>query len=522
MTTASEQPPDYRSIADVPYLQARLRGGQPALLQGGVQLTYAALDEQARRLAGFLAGRGHGPGRRVAILLPNLPQFAVAYFGAIAAGAIAVPVNHRLAPAEIGYVVSDCAASALITTRAQLEALRGREELRSVVDRVVVDGAAPDATPFADALRAAPVPAPAPAAPDDVAVLLYTSGTTGFPKGAMLSHANTLFNAGSCRRTLGYRAGDVGLVTVPLFHVTGLNSQLVALLAVGARVVIQQQYDTREALELVTAHRVTALFMVPAIYRLVALRADPARHDLASVRLAAYGGAPMDPETVRALRALLPGVELHNCYGLTESSSLATVLPAELALSHVESVGRAVPGTRAEIRGLDGTTPLPAGEPGELYLRGPHVVRGYWNAPEKTREALRDGWLRTGDLARVDADGLVTLLDRVKDMINRGGEKIYGLEVENVLHSFPGVAEAAVVGMPHPVFGEEPVAFVVALPGTALDPEAIRKYCGTRLADYKVPVKVRVLERLPRNPAGKVLKRDLKQAFDEGLEETGR
>ena len=349
---------------------------------------------------------------------------------------------------------------------------------------------------------------------DAVACLLYTSGTTGFPKGAMLSHANTLFNVGSCDRTLGYRSDDVGLVALPLFHVTALHSQLVALLARGGTVVLQQDYDTRGLLELIARFRVTTLFLVPAIYKLMTLRREEvSRHDLSCVRLAAYGGAPMDQETIRRLREVLPGVELHNCYGLTECSSLGTVLPAGAVLSKADSVGLPVPGTQAEIRD-DAGRPLPAGSPGELFLRGPHVVQGYWGAPEKSRAAIRDGWLRTGDVARMDDEGYVFILDCVKDMINRGGEKIYGLEVENVLYAFPGVAEAAVAGVPHVVFGEVPVAFVVPLPGCAVDPERLRAHCATRLADFKVPVEVRILEKLPRNPGGKVVKNELRRAFE--------
>jgi long-chain acyl-CoA synthetase len=354
----------------------------------------------------------------------------------------------------------------------------------------------------------------------DLAIISYTSGTTGFPKGAMITHRNTLFNVESCRATLGYRADDVGLVNLPLFHVTALHSQLVALLACGATAVLQPEYDTRQMLELVSRHRVTALFLVPAIYKLITLREDLGRYDLTRVRVAAYGGAPMDPETIRAIQRILPA-ELHNCYGLTECSSLGTVLPAELALSRAESVGRPVPGTEAQVRSESGEV-LPPGEPGELHLRGPHIVRGYWGAPEKSRQAIRDGWLRTGDLARIDPDGLVTILDRVKDMINRGGEKIYGLEVENVLYAFPGVAEAAVVGVPHPVFGEVPAAFVVPMPGASLDPEAIRRHCSGRLADFKVPVAVRFLDALPRNPGGKVVKQALKRAWEAGPEEKAR
>jgi acyl-CoA synthetase (AMP-forming)/AMP-acid ligase II len=418
----------------------------------------------------------------------------------------------------VGYVTSDCGATVLVTTRAQLRRLRGLEATRSVATWVAVDGEEAGAVPMAQALDRAPRDAPAPVAPDDVAVLLYTSGTTGHPKGAMISHANTVFNARSCLRTLGYREDDVGLVSLPLFHVTGLHSQLVALLACGATVVLQREYDTGQVLELIGRHRVSALFLVPAIYKLIALRPDLVRHDLSGVRVAAYGGAPMDPDTIQALRRLLPGVRLHNCYGLTESSSLATVLPAELALERADSVGRAVPETEAEVRDASGRR-LPPGEPGELHLRGPNIVRGYWRAPEKTAQAIGDGWLRTGDVARIDAGGLVTLLDRLKDMINRGGEKIYGLEVENVLYACPGVGEAAVVGVPHPVFGEVPVAFVAAMPGATLRAEELQRACAERLADFKVPVAVRFVEKLPRNPGGKVLKQELRRAWAADREE---
>ncbi len=512
--------PEYRSIADIPFVQARRVGHKTALAHAGGAVSHAELDERSRRFAAFLASRGVARGDRVAILLPNLPEFAVAYFGAIAAGAVAVPVNTRLSPPEVAYVLGDSAAAVLVTTAARLGALGGLEAPGAPRCRVVVGGEVPGAVAFGTALEAPPRPAPAEVEPGDAATLLYTSGTTGFPKGAMISHANALFNAASCLATLGYREDDVGLVSVPLFHVTGLHSQLVALLALGASVVLQEEYDTRRMLELVSSHRVTALFFVPAIYKLVTLRDDLAAYDLSRVRVAAYGGAPMDPETVQALQRIL-SAELHNCYGLTESSSLATVLPAELALSRADSVGRAVPGTEAEVRDPSGAR-LPPGEAGELYLRGPNVVQGYWGAPEKTAQAIQGGWLRTGDVARIDRDGLVVILDRIKDMINRGGEKIFGLEVENVLYAIPGVAEAAVVGVPHPVFGEVPAAFVAPLPGASLDPEAIRRHCAARLADFKVPVAVRFVEKLPRNPGGKVLKQALKQAWQPGLEEKRR
>ncbi len=508
---------DYRSLADVPFLQARARGQEVALRHQGGELSCAALDEQVRRLAGWLRGQGLTPGARVAILLPNLPEYAVAWCGAIAAGGVAVPVNLRLSPPEVGYVLRDSGAEVLVTTAEQLARLGDlpeREQLRAVL---LAEGEAPGARPFAEALGAAPLRAPVPVDPGGVATLLYTSGTTGFPKGAMVSHRNALWNARGCQAALGYRAGDVGLLSLPMFHVTGLCSQLLAMLAVGGSLVLQREYDTQAVLELIGRHRISALFFVPAIYKLLTLRADPARHRLESVRIAAYGGAPMDPETIRAVQALLPA-RLHNCYGLTETTSLTTVLPAERALSHAWSVGRAVPYVELEIRDAEGRR-LGPGEPGELFVRGPNVVQGYWGAPEKTAQALDGGWLRTGDLASVDREGFVRILDRLKDMVNRGGEKVYCLEVENVLYAFPGVAEAAVVGGPHPVFGEVPVAFLALQPGAPLDPEALRRHCAGRLADYKVPVAYHQVEKLPRNPGGKVLKQELRRALDPGPKE---
>jgi len=484
-----------RSIADVVFAHRHL-GEKPAVRHGGATLSYRELADRCGRFAAFVAERA-GPGARVGLLLPNAPELVIGYFGAIAAGAVAVPVNHRLSPPEVGYVLSDSGATILVTTAAHHARLAHLPEARGVGTWVLVDGDVPGTVPFPATLAGAPCPAPAPCAGDDVACLLYTSGTTGFPKGAMISHANALFN------------------------VTALHSQLVALLAVGATAVLQD-YDTRRMLELIAGERVTALFLVPAIYKLMTLRREEVRrHDLSRVRLAAYGGAPMDPDTIRTLRELLPGVELHNCYGLTECSSLGTVLPAPEVLTRADSVGLPVPGTEAEVRDEAGAR-LPPGRPGELHLRGPHIVQGYHRAPEKTRAALSDGWLRTGDVARMDADGFVYILDRAKDMINRGGEKIYGLEVENVLYAYPGIAEAAVAGVPHVVFGEVPVAFVVPLPGARIDHEALRAHCATRLADFKVPVEVRILEKLPRNPGGKVVKQELRRAWEARREEDGR
>jgi long-chain acyl-CoA synthetase len=512
--------PEIRTIAEIPFVRARERGEKTALVtERGESLSYAALDERTRRFAAFLRSLGPGDGERVAILLPNVPEFVVSYFGTIAAGQVAVPVNYRLSPPEVGYILADCGARVTVTTAEQYRKIAGCGESGGVATWVLIDEEIPGkAVMFAHALDRPPCAAPAAADPDDVACLMYTSGTTGYPKGAMLSHRNTMFNVDSCRAALGYRDRDIGLVSIPLFHATGLHSQLVALLACGGTVVLQREYDTRSVLELISKRKVTALFFVPAIYKLISLRKDLADYDLSSVRVAAYGGAPMDGETINALRGIFRA-ELHNAYGLTECTSLATVLPSRMALSRADSVGLPVPGVDAEVRGSSGEA-LPRGETGELFLRGPNIVKGYFRAPEKTQEAFAGGWLKTGDVARIDGDGLVCILDRVKDMINRGGEKIFGLEVENVLYAFPGVAEAAIVGVPHPVFGEVPVAFMVPMPGEWIDPDKVRDFCRTRLADFKIPVEVRLTDKLPRNPGGKVVKQQLKRLWMENERKT--
>ena len=513
MNTVSSEFPVFQGIHDITTYHARERGDKTALhFPPGGSLTYSGLDDRVRRFSAFLRQLDLPSPACVGILLPNTPEFVIAYFGAIASGNIAVPVNYRLTPSEVGYILSDCSAPVVVTTKEQWEKVSTSEQAPGVKEWILIDGEGNGATSFTHAIDRKPL-APSPAvSPDDIAVLLYTSGTTGFPKGAMISHRNTLFNVSSCRSTLGYRRDDIGLLTLPLFHVTGLHSQLVALLACGATLVVQREYDTRRMLELVSEYRVTSLFLVPAIYKLITLREDLGSFDLTSVRVAAYGGAPMAPETIQSLARIFPA-ELHNCYGLTECSSLGTVLPSRLVVSHSESVGLPVPGTEAQVRG-DAGEPLSPGAIGELYLRGPNIVKGYFRAPEKTRDAIVDGWLRTGDIARIDEMGLVYILDRAKDMINRGGEKIYGLEVENVLYAIPGVAEAAVVGVLHPIFGEVPVAYVVSFPDAVLDEEKIREFCRSRLADYKIPVRVCFVERLPRNPGGKVVKQELRRAWD--------
>jgi acyl-CoA synthetase (AMP-forming)/AMP-acid ligase II len=349
---------------------------------------------------------------------------------------------------------------------------------------------------------------------DDLAAIFYTSGTTGFPKGAMTTQGNVLSNVETAIRVTGIdRAtgpAQRGLVSVPLFHVTGCNSQLLVYLALGAGTVVLPAFDVRTFLRIIVDERITQLTSVPAIYALAMAQPDFDGFDVGAVTKLSYGGAPIAPALVHRLVRGFPNARLGNGFGLTETASISTYLPHEWAAEHADSVGFAAP-----VVDLAVVDPDVEGV-GELLIRGPNVVDGYWNKPAATAATFVDGWLHTGDLARVDG-GLTYVVDRAKDMINRGGENVYSVEVENALAGAPGVADAAVVGVPDEVMGEKVGAVLVPASGVALDARAVLDYLGERLADFKLPQYVVVRsEPLPRNPGGKILKRNLREQTDWG------
>ena len=356
--------------------------------------------------------------------------------------------------------------------------------------------------------------APAGATADDApALLLYTSGTTGRPKGAVATHGNVVHSCLTFERLYDLRDGERSLVVVPLVHVTGLIAQLCAMTTVAGTVVLMPRFDAGEALRLLAAERITHLVAAPTVYVMLMARPDYRAVALPRLRILGYGGAPMPSDTVRALREWLPGARLHNTYGLTETASPATCLADADALARIDTVGRPVP--VGECRTVDPASGRDAGarQVGELWVRGPMVVAGYWRNPAATAATIvEDGWLRTGDLATIDADGYVAIRDRIKDMINRGGEKVYCVEVEEVLCAHPGVLEAAVVGLPDPVYGESVKACLVARPGTRLDADDVRAWARARIARFKVPEVVEIVDTLPRNPNGKVMKALLRQS----------
>ncbi len=444
---------------------------------GGPRLTYRELWDRAARVAGGLRAAGVRRGDRVALRLGNGVDWVLAFFGAVLAGGVVVPVNTRLTEPEVDYVLSDSGAAYVVAPGDPL----------------------PDGAPLA-------VDDPG---PGDAAAIFYTSGTTGFPKGALTTHANFLSNCESCRRILSHAATDGGpprtLISVPLFHVTGCNSQLLFAAYTAGTSVIMPQFDVGTFLQAIETERIDVLTTVPAIYWLAINQPRFAETDVSAVRALSYGGAPIAPELVARIMKAFPAARVGNGFGLTETSSVTTYLPHEYAAAHADSVGFPVPVCDLRIE------PLGADDVGELLVRGPNVVAGYWNKPDATAETFTGGWLHTGDLARIDAEGLVYIVDRAKDMINRGGENVYCVEVENALAGAPGVYEAAVVGVPDEVMGEKVGAVLVPVPGTTINVQAVLAYLRERIADFKVPEYVVVRpDVLPRNPGGKLLKRRLR------------
>jgi long-chain acyl-CoA synthetase len=451
----------------------------------GRSLSYGELWDGAARVAGGLRDTGIARGDRVAIRLGNGADWVLAFFGAQLLGAVVVPVNTRFTDDEVAYVVQDSGAAFTFAPGAPL----------------------PDGRPTAVEDLA----------PGDLAAIFYTSGTTGFPKGAMTSHANFTTNCENAFRCLqidrSQLTGLSTLVSVPLFHVTGCNSQLLPMLEWGGRVeILSGPLDLDGFFAAVGAHGVNQLVSVPAIYHAVMRHPKFAELDVSGVRWVSYGGAPVAESLVQRIKDGFPNARVGNGFGLTETSSLTSFLPHEEAAEHADSVGFAMPVVDLAVDRPDAQTGV-----GELLVRGPNVVQGYWNKPEATAETFVDGWLHTGDLARIDDDGLLYIVDRKKDMINRGGENVYSIEVENALASAPGVGEAAAVGVPDEMMGEKVGAAIVPAAGAALDVVAVIAYCREHLADFKVPQYVAVLdEALPRNPGGKVLKAQLRDETDWG------
>ena len=505
-----------------------LRPDHEALVCAGQRWSYAQLDAEATRIAAGLHARGVKPGDRVALFIGNRPEFVFVLFALQRLGAIAVPIGVREARAGLSFMLNQCGARAIVFDADLAGRIPDANEVPSLALWVVI-GAAADgdigATRGAEALAdlaaqagadpAAPVPL-APVQETDTAVILYTSGTTGHPKGAMLTHFNIAHSVLHYQACMRLHSGDRSALAVPASHVTGLIAIILAMVQVGGTVVIVPAFKAPDFIALLAAERVTHTLMVPAMYTLCLMAPEFAGLDLRHWRIGGYGGAPMPVATIDALARQVPGLVLLNAYGATETTSPATMMPAGLTRDHADSVGVALP--CADIVVMDDAgREVPRGDTGELWIGGPMVVPGYWNNPLATQDSFTAGYWHSGDLGSVDAQGFVRIFDRKKDMLNRGGFKVYSVEVENALMALPGVVEAAVIGRPCPVLGER-VHAVLHAPGVAHDDVAVQRHCAALLADYKVPETFAWSDTpLPRNANGKLMKRALR----EGLLGTG-
>ena len=532
--TWKNAPPSLRTVLEA----SKQFGGGDFLVYEDEHWSFERHYAEAVHLAGVLRSRfGIETGDRVAIAMRNFPEWSIAFWAAAAAGAVVVPLNAWWTGPELEYGLSDSGTSVLFVDGERLDRVEPHLAALSAVRAVVVARDDRAELPagvlrFGDVLGEVPADAEPPGdvelAPEDDATIFYTSGTTGQPKGALGTHRNICTNllslAFSASRAAmratdpaiadgaGVRTSDQNayLLSVPFFHATGCHSILVANLAFGGKIVLMHKWDAGRALELIERERITTFGGVPAMVWQVLDHPDFARRDTSSVRAIGYGGAPAAPELVRRIEALLPGRTPSNGYGLTETSSVTTLNSGDDYLRKPDSVGVPVAVVDVKVVDPDGTA-LAVGDVGELWIKGPNVVTGYWNKPEATAASFSDGWLHSGDVARLDDEGFVYIVDRAKDMIIRGGENVYCVEVEAALYEHPAVNDAAVIGIPHQVLGEEVGAVVYALPGMDVSEEELRVHVAARLAAFKVPVRVWFRdEPLPRNPAGKILKRDLR------------
>ena len=481
-----------------------------ALVCGERRMTWREVEEQSRRIAAGLRKLGLQGGDRVALLLGNRIEFVLTVFAAAQAGLVTVLLSTRQQKPEIAYVLADCGAKLLIHEAALADRLPDARDVPDLKQRIAVDDDG-RTSPFAALLGNAPSPRPAEVGEEDTAMILYTSGTTGRPKGAMLAHCNVIHSAMVFVSCLDLTAVDRSIAAVPLGHVTGVVANIMTMVRCAGALIIMAEFKAAEYLKVAARERVTYTVMVPAMYNLCLLQPDFDSCDLSSWRIGGFGGAPMPIATIEKLQGKIPGLKLVNCYGATETTSPSTMMPGELTAAHIDSVGLPCPG--ADIVVMDGGGhELPRGEIGEIWIRSGSVIKGYWNNPEATAESFTGGFWHSGDLGSVDQANFVRVFDRQKDMINRGGLKIYSAEVESVLSGHPGVVESAIIAKPCPVLGER-VHAVIVTRGGDVGAEALRAWCAERLSDYKVPETMDlVAEPLPRNANGKVMKRQLRDA----------
>ncbi|MFF2110081.1 acyl-CoA synthetase [Rhodococcus koreensis] len=490
----------------------------------GVDLTYAQLDDRTARLARVLTDGGVAQGDRVAYLGLNSPAYLITMLASFRIGALFVPVNFRLAGPELRTVLERSGAVALIGEEGHREAVDAVREHTALERLLLVDDdpaipAVDEATgwePWSEVLASTPPEGRVVSARfDDPAILMFTSGTTGLPKGVVLTHGNIWWNSINVDSRIDTRRGDVTYAAAPLFHVGALNSFVVRTIVRGGTVVIRRSFDPQQFLDDLVEHRVNSLFAVPAMLAGLSRVPGVFDADLSALRSVVVAGAPVPPSLIRLYAE--HGIWLQQAWGLTETAPFATHLPVEYTLDKVGSAGIAMPYTEVRIVDTSSTLPVGPGTAGEIVVRGANVTPGYWENSEATAAAFdEDGWFHSGDIGYLDADGYLFIIDRLKDMVITGGENVYPAEVERVLANMPGVTDVAVVGAPDEKWGEVVVAVVSPEENVTVTLDDVRDYATTELARYKLPQQLRIVDRVPRNASGKLEKLAIRQIFETG------
>ncbi|MGL6108731.1 MAG: long-chain-fatty-acid--CoA ligase [Rubrivivax sp.] len=481
---------------------------------GGRRLSFRELNTRCNRVAHALMASGVTPGDRVALLLMNGAEFIESFFAVAKIGAVNVPLNWRLVADELEFILEDAGATVLLYTEnfaplaAELQRRGGKTDLRTWVQ--VGGTPAAFALPYDAWMGAASAEEPEPAGFDDeLLFIMYTSGTTGLPKGVMHTHSTVLWSMLTLSATADMRCKDRFLTALPLFHVGALTPAM-GCVYLGCTQVILKAFDPKLAWELIRDEKITTTLMVPSMLQFMLSTHDPLTHDASTLRWVLSGAAPVAVNLIKTYADM--GVEIHQVYGLTESCGPGCLILGEDAMSRAGSTGRAYFHTDVRVIGTDGRDCAPD-EPGEVLIRGPHNMVGYWKRPDATALALRGGWLHTGDIGTMDAEGFVTIRDRMKDMLISGGENVYPAEIENMLQGHPSLADAAVIGLASPKWGEVPLAVVVAKKGASLAEAELLDWCKGRLATFKLPKAAVFVAEIPRNPSGKILKRVLREQY---------
>ncbi|MEK4627119.1 long-chain fatty acid--CoA ligase [Solibacillus sp. FSL R7-0682] len=484
------------------YEQSQQIPNEVAIIFNDEQWTYEELYHSAEKIAFYLMQQGYKRGDIVAQFTLNSNLFMAIYYGVQLAGLTIMPVNTKLAPPEVDYIFMHSEAKVLIYDEQLLSTIQATTtEFQEVLTlNKIKEIVASDISSNFEGSNLDM---------EDTAVVMYTSGTTGKPKGVMLSHRNIHETAEIWSDSMEMNTSDRMYICTPLFHCAGSHVFAVPTILKGGTVIIEEAFSPENTLKQLLKTEATIFFGVPAMYTILLNKSELSNYSFDQLRLFCYGAAPMPYELVKRLKDAFPNVKVQNLYGQTENTPATSSLLDDVALIKIGSVGK--PLARTEVQLLDSNGEVvPVGEVGEICVKGPQVMKGYLHAPEEIANTIRNGWLHSGDLGRFDEEGYLFIVDRKKDMIIRGGENIYPIEIEEVLYQMPQVLEAAVVGMPHEVYGEVPKAFVVVKDGEQLSEQAVFDYCMSQLAKYKIPYEVDFLGELPRNASGKVLKHTLR------------